>query len=407
MTAHPPGPVNPTPSPRLPFPTRPLWFVHVKKNCETPLSRRRGLGFRIAIVALALLAVEGILRVAAHQGLLPVRVLPTTGRTGPVRFLGDLSPHFGAWHVPGATASIATADGEIRYVSNAQGMRDRSRTLKSAASERVAVMGDSFVEGVGVDVTNRFTDILEARTGVEFLNFGTAGHFGSIQEWLLYKHLASTFDHSRVFLFLLPDNDLADNQTPDASTTRYLPYLQKEGDTYRVVYPFPFDQVEDRQRHLPWGRWFRNQVLNRWYTANALSSFQIRKARRSVFRSSSYDTYSGEDLKKLIYSYEQIRILARPRQLTVFVIPRDADFVAHAAGRHQGRIVADLVAAAARSEGIRIVDLMPGFLSYMRDHGVSHRAFFLDHDPHWSPLGHSVAADIVLATHRDLLPARP
>jgi hypothetical protein len=286
-------------------------------------------------------------------------------------------------------------------------MRDRPRALRSTAPERVVVLGDSFVEGVGVDVTNRFTEVLEARTGVEFLNFGTAGHFGSVQESLLYEHLACPYDHSRVFLFLLPDNDFSDNRAPESSTTRYRPYLQEEGDAYRVVYPFPFDQVQDRHRELSWPRRFRNRILNRWHTANALNDFQLKTLWKSVRPSSSYDIYSAADLKQLLYTYEQIRARAHPRPLTVFAIPRDADFAAHAAGRHQGRIVGDLVAFAKQREGIRIVDLMPGFLAYMRDHGVSHRAFFLDHDPHWSPLGHAVAADVVLASHRDLLPASP
>lgn len=358
------------------------------------------------IVALTLLAIEGILRLAAHHGMVRIRVFPTTGRSERIRFLGDLNPHFGPWHVPDATVSVATADGEVRYVSNAQGMRDRPRTLTSTASERVVVLGDSFVEGVGVDATNRFTDILEERTGVEFLNFGTAGHFGSVQEWLLYRHLASPYTHSRVFLFLLPDNDFSDNNAPRTSSNRYRPFLQEEDGAYRVAYPFPFDQVQERQTGFPWGRRFRNRICNHWYTANVLNDLQFKKIKKLV-RSSSYDTYSREDLEKLLHAYRQIADLARPRPLTVVVIPRDADFEAHAAGRHRGRIVGDLVAFAAHREGIRIVDLMPGFLSYMKDHGVSHRAFFLDHDPHWSPLGHAVAANIVLASHRDLSPGAP
>lgn len=377
----------------------------VMNTCKTLRARRRGVGFRIAIVALSLCAIEGVLRLAAHRGLMRVRVHPTAGRSEPIRFLGDLDPHFGAWHMPDATVSVATANGEVRYVSNAHGMRDRPRSLKSTALERVAVLGDSFVEGVGVEAADRVADILEERTGIEFLNFGTAGGFGSVQEWLLYRHMASHYDHSRVFLFCLPDNDFADNRAPRTSTTRYRPYLQPEGDTYRVVYPFPFDRLQERQRDLPWGRRFRNQVLNHWCTANVLNDLQFREIRKSLRLSSSYDVYSAGDLKKLLYTYEQILNLARPRPLTLFVIPRDADFKAQAAGRHQGRIVADLVAFAAQHEGIRIVDLMPGFLAHMKEHGVSHRAFFLEHDPHWSPLGHAVAADIVLASHRDLRPA--
>ena len=367
---------------------------------------RRRLVFQLVLIALTLLAIEGIVRYAACKGVLNIRVYPTISRSRPIRFLGDLNPHFGAWHRPNASTTVKTPNGNIQHTSNAHGMRDRPRELKSKASERVVVLGDSFIEGMGVEATNRLTDLLEQWTGVEFLNFGTSGGFGSIQEWQLYEHLALSFDHSRVFLFLLPDNDFSDNETPDPSSDRYRPFLQKQDGLYREAYPFPFDQVQARRQDLPWGRRLRHRIYNHWYTLGVLNDLSFAKAKKSL-RPSSYDVYSEEDLEKLLFTYAQIADLARPRPLTIFIIPRDTDFAAQEAGRNEGRIVDALRAFAAQREGIRIVDLMPGFLACMKERRHSFRPFFLGYDAHWSPYGHQVAAKIVLENQPDLRRAGP
>ena len=81
--------------------------------------------------------------------------------------------------------------------------------------------------------------------------------------------------------------------------------------------------------------------------------------------------------------------------MILFVIFCDSDFVAWEGGRHQGRIVEALRAFANKREGVTVVDLLPGYLDYMKRESVSHKAFFLPNDPHWSPLGHRVAAGLV------------
>ena len=45
---------------------------------------------------------------------------------------------------------------------------------------------------------------------------------------------------------------------------------------------------------------------------------------------------------------------------------------------------------------------MPGFRAYMKEKGVSYEPFFLGFDPHWSPLGNRIAADIILESQPDL-----
>ena len=74
---------------------------------------RRRLVFQLVLIALTLLAIEGIVRYAACKGVLNIRVYPTISRSRPIRFLGDLNPHFGVWHRPNASTTVKTPNGNI------------------------------------------------------------------------------------------------------------------------------------------------------------------------------------------------------------------------------------------------------------------------------------------------------
>lgn len=382
--------------------------------CVTALKHgglwRRKMLFSLLLAVLSLGFLEILVRLAVRAGLLVVRVYPTQERPTAITFLGDVNPYFGVWHLPNAQAVTATPEGSIASRSNAQGMRDRDRSLRSDARERVVVLGDSFVEGFCVAASNRMTDLIEARTGVEMLNFGVSGGFGSIQEWQLYEHLARGFDHSRVFLFLLPANDFSDNDPEKSGPDRYRPFLRPGTNGFEVYHSYPFAEVEARRPRLTPGRKLRHQLYNHCYVLNLLLDLDGQKlgprlqshdqvaavSSRGGKPDSTYDEYSEADLARLLFSYEQIVRLAAPRPVTIFVIPRERDFQCLEAGRFGGRIVSALQSFARLHPGVEVVDLLPGFVDYMRTHGVGSRDFFLSFDPHWSPLGNLVAADLVL-----------
>lgn len=347
-----------------------------------------------------LVAVEIIVRIAAHAGYATIRNFETKNQVEPVTFLGDIDSRFGVWHKANAAVTVDTPQGPVTYETNAQGMRDRPRAEKSTAAERVVVLGDSFIEGSYVEESDRITDVLEKTTGVEFLNFGTSGNFGSIQEWLLYEHLAKNFDHSRVCVFLLPANDFTDNDPAMNPPARYRPYLQETAGTYKVSYPVAFaPATTGMSRTMSPGRIFRHMLYNHWYSLNLIVLRDISEVvdlfRRTTI-TSSYDTYTPVDLSRMLFTYRQILDIAGHRPVHIVVIPRDSDFLAHRAGRFEGKITAALSAFAKEYPGLDVIDLLPYFLNYAKTHGISYKRFFLEHDAHWSPLGHRVAAKAVL-----------
>ena len=153
-------------------------------------------------------------------------------------FWSDINKDFGVWHTPSSRFVHSSPCFSAQYQSNNHGMRDKERDKKSA-NKRFAVIGDSFVEGYGVNREERFTNLLEGDVGIEFLNFGTSGVFGLTQAALLYESLASEFDHTDVIISILPFNDFSDDDIIFGKTLyskRYRPYLVGDYPDYEIEY---------------------------------------------------------------------------------------------------------------------------------------------------------------------------
>jgi len=353
----------------------------------------------ILLNVLFLVFIEFALRGLAFYGIVPIVIYPTSNPQ--TSFLGDLNEDFGVWHYPDREVRHQSPCFDVVYNSNSYGARDRERSLVSTASRRAVVIGDSFVEGYGVSAKNRMTDIAEEKTGVEFLNFGVSGNFGSIQQMQLYKTLASKFDHTDVFIYLLPDNDFEDNDPDNFPANRYRPYLRKnDTGNFEVYYSVNFEE-RAQPREMSTGRKFRRHFYNNFYIANLfrqlgemINNTKLMESVEDAYDSrltASYDNFDSIDLERLLYTYDEIVTLAKDKRVTVFIIPRELEFL-KARQADSFRIVAELNSWASNYENVEVKDLLPVFLEYMELHEADHDDFFHRCDGHWSPLGNKMAA---------------
>jgi lysophospholipase L1-like esterase len=100
-------------------------------------------------------------------------------------------------------------DFSVEIATNSLGFRDRERELaKPAGVERVALLGDSFVEAIQVPLDQTAGQLLEARLNgsgpgprYEVLNFGIS-NFGVGQYLLAWETWARRFQPDLVFLFV-------------------------------------------------------------------------------------------------------------------------------------------------------------------------------------------------------------
>ena len=130
-------------------------------------------------------------------------------------------------------------------------------TTPPAGVLRIAVLGDSFTEALQVDENLTWIAQLQARLpaspacplrrqfpgGVQVLNFGVGG-YGTGQELLTWRHLASRYKPALVILAIYPGNDITDNE-PAARTDRPVFRLGADGQL----------RVDNSFRQQPATRW--------------------------------------------------------------------------------------------------------------------------------------------------------
>jgi hypothetical protein len=303
-------------------------------------------------------------------------------------FWADINPAFGVWHRSDSHFIHKEGCFTVQYDTNSYGARDVERSLHSSAP-RTIVLGDSFVEGLGIPADERLTEILEKDTGREHLNFGTGGNFGPLQYALLYKTMASSFDHNLVLVGVLPDNDFRDMSLDYwksiGAGNRFRPYYAAD---FSILYAGHF------QANAGEGFWDHVEAVLRAYLASyhvgqfLYSQFYWRNA--SPY--SGYNDYDDVDLARLKHALEDIKTTADAHgaQLQVFLIPRANDFQRlQQAGTNR---LGPVMETWGRESGIPVKDLLPAMDALAKNDYMS---YFLKCDGHWSARGDAVAAEVL------------
>lgn len=317
-------------------------------------------------------------------------------------FWSNNDVNFGVWHEPNSSFVHRKSCFRVKYHTNEFGMRDASRTLKSEKA-RAVVLGDSFTEGWGLKTNDRLSNILEQKNNQEFLNFGTAGGFGTIQEWLLYKHLAKQFDHNVVLWQLLPFNDFDDNNC--ANSPQYRPYLTGEYPNYTLAYSQPalpkssqdtLQASDTSTLDFIWKNFV--ETMREWsalyqvikyvgyfFENPAASKFSL--AEEARLKSMFYD-FSEKDWLVMRYTIEQLMQEAKGKQVVIFAATSPVDFMRYAP--EVSPLSAKLFALA-EELNFTYVDMLP----LMHAHDQEYAKYYFTCDHHWNSYANEVAAGIL------------
>ena len=139
-------------------------------------------------------------------------------------------------HVADSAGRSVSPEFDVEMRINSMGLRDREYAReKPAGSRRIALFGDSFVEGWGMPierVINRQLEICLQEEGErgEVANFGVAG-YGTDQALLFFEQQGERFDPDEVLLFFY-SNDLWNNASRKGigAERGYKPYFRVQRD---------------------------------------------------------------------------------------------------------------------------------------------------------------------------------
>lgn len=148
-------------------------------------------GMLSASIFIFLIFFEVFLRLFLPQPLSPL-LFPTED----VRTFGQFDSLLGWSLKPKAEAPHFSSEYNVKVKQNSYGMRDKEYLIKKSQNKyRIAVTGDSFVWGYGVDNDKMFTEVLEEKLGGNFevLNFAVSG-YGTDQELLQFSSKILEFE---------------------------------------------------------------------------------------------------------------------------------------------------------------------------------------------------------------------
>ncbi len=360
----------------------------------------------LLLIFFSLLSLELFSFIATKAELLLFNDIPALYRS---QYLGNgwrtHKEPWGAWHKANATDRHRSACFDVRYHSNDVGARDTAfNYAKEELRTRYILLGDSFAEGWGVDIENTAQAQLERLLGIDVYNFGSDGYFGPIQYYLIYKDLASKFDHDGIILFFLPQNDFTDNDFAlwkNVHPTWYRPYYKKRDDgEYDIFYPdraIPSEQFQNEQAELGAIKYF---LFRNTFTANTLRTVSYMIAENSIHKSrySGYYDATRAQQEAAIYYIEKIVAEAKGKRVMILVIPYQKDLAFINSGRpykdqYWYQQLMSLETSKTNVDVIHMADKMPS----------DYNNAFLPCEHHWSESGNLLAANIIADRYRSSL----
>lgn len=363
------------------------------KGQKSPFYKKVVSFFFVLLITFFL--IEGLLAVCSHYSLIEIKKPPYTLEISRQEFAQDIHPVIGTWHYPLVSVRHKQGCLDVSYQSNSFGSRDRERNLTSIKS-RAVVLGDSFMEGLGLPSHQRLSEVMESLTGNEHLNFGVTGT-GPLHYLLVYQEIAKKFEHDTVLVGILPQNDFLDLDPEYGKrvyANRYKPYLIGEYPNYQIKY-FREKLKLEEQRNLIVTNFFKIKIFFRGYsyTYNALrfawNHYKLKKHIPEKGMYSGYYYFTQEQWQRLVYVLKEFKKLTVGKRLVVFTIPTVKDFIRNPSGsdtpaeREMIKLSKEL--------NFEYIDLFKEMAKKVSDP----KEYYLSCDGHWNDKGNQTAANII------------
>lgn len=311
---------------------------------------------------------------------------------------------WGAWHKPNAKVRDQRPCFDVVYTSNSMGARDVERKLPTTQNSAI-FLGDSFIEGLGLQDFDRLTNRFEKQTGRPAINLASAGDVGPVQYWMMYRHFAPQFQHNAVVVGLFPQNDLTDNDPTYPKwkdSNRYRPYYKKTETGYEVFHkgqaqssqtgPTVYTHYFGEPRLGPVGL---SQLLHYTWSGGLLFAIKGQLPPRNIdialdVTHSGYFETSQPRIDAVSYFLNKIVSEADGRNVYILIIPTYSEVLE--LRKRPSTWVTDFKKNFQQNR-VSIIDLGPIFAALPDD---TLRSAFLPCDGHWSALGNQITLNALL-----------
>lgn len=330
-------------------------------------------------------------------------------------FWADMNTHFGTWHYAKKYRHTSSCF-DVTYTKNEHSARDKSRNLKANGKRRIVVLGDSFIEGFGIKDEDRLTNLLEAKTNIEHLNFACIAS-GPTKYFLNYKYLSKQFEHEVVIVCVLPNNDFSGDDIESAKKDPfwrniYNHYWVGKVSNYELVY-----MTDDIKKSSWYPENINKQFLNdhnpNYKPQSELTSFDKKilfflKHCSSIYNlvisksneiqsnsNSKYYDFSNEEFDRLCFSLIKIKEECQGKEMIVLNLPILNDLVVFSNKNFEPPLIKRMTEFCSKNN-LKYIDLL---IPFMHSNQPPNDLFFprnCDGNTHWSIKGNKLASEILL-----------
>lgn len=314
--------------------------------------------------------------------------------------LVQYDPELGWALSPGWEGAHSHHDFQARYKVDFRGFRADSDWIIKPHSKRIAIFGDSFVFGFGVNDDQTFVHLLDksAGSGRAFINCGVPG-YSNDQEMLYMERVLPRLRPDVVILVVYLANDLFDNQLPYPLQVRGAkPYFTLENQTLILHNsPAPTAQTSNQAQMTLSSMVFgerKNSLFGDFFAGSELFSVLQDSP---AFRKDHSDEFS----KRFVPAIDLFWAIAnRARSLVEkqgvrfeIVILAGHSFVespTSTSGQYQEALRAGILAR--QTSDVPIIDLAT---QMQRRFKQENQSWFFENDGHLNPLGHQVVTTLL------------
>jgi len=295
----------------------------------------------------------------------------------------DINPVFGVWHQRNYRARQTGPCFDAMFTTNRWGARDDS-WMPTPGMPRGILLGDSYMEGYGVNEKERASEIFEQATDTKLLNLAVAGHCGPTQYRLIYETFKDSLAHDFVLVGLNLPNELDDEDISKWKTRkRYRPYLEGTYPDYKLTYatvPLKRSVYASQKTKPSLAKNFLSEYSSLYHCityimdhgpspSEHLEGRLINKLPRRKF--------NRESALKVVYNVERIQRLAGNKPVYVFFVPNLSFF------EDNNNPAFIFIREHLQEKKIRILDLH----RYLTKQNAP--KLFLECDVHWNVAGNA------------------
>ena len=358
-----------------------------------------------------LLFLEGVCWVLVSMGI-PAGVGVTNHRLyipanfdNPITYAGDVSTFSGRWRLPNAREQVVNCSGDtLRRYSNELGAAD-DPFIPDTTTNRVIVLGDSYMEGYMVNPADRMSTRLTKQTGHRHLNFAINGT-SPINYWQTYRQFNHSVAHKAVLVGLLPANDFED-YTGDKVHAQvdfpiYRPYWTTDN---KLAYSLAnirqsigavgrtqvslLQTVDSVYQVLSWKQKARVHFVEHSYLAQTVLKLAQNRVKVGATWT-RYAQFSDAEWRVMTHSLEQLKQDAAGKSVVFVSLPIMLDVKALRAGAdnkfdRQMRVFC-------QQQGIGFISLVPHALAYKGNLAD----LYVPCDGHWTAKGEAWATECLL-----------